>query len=201
MQQAAPCEIDNCGVQAIGRCLTCGKSFCLSHQARDTIDTYGGRAYADQCAPCFAKTLGQKKKAENDAHLERLRASNEFFDTKAAPDTLRASGTKLVKLYEVSETYKQGGLFSKSDWLEKASLKGEGWVIGEFDWVFDEALPPYDSVNYHTRKMLTAVSDSGRLYPVKHYKDGYRVVNNGTFKDHIAAEGAVKKAARDSAGA
>jgi hypothetical protein len=30
----ASCEIDGCGVLAIGRCVTCGRSFCSPHRSQ-----------------------------------------------------------------------------------------------------------------------------------------------------------------------
>src|ERR1039457_3201760 len=33
----AVCEIDGCGVAAVGRCLSCGKTICTTHQAKRAI--------------------------------------------------------------------------------------------------------------------------------------------------------------------
>ncbi len=54
LRMAADCQVDHrgseCGVLAIGRCASCGKAFCMTHQARDTMKTY-----VNQCDPCRAK--------------------------------------------------------------------------------------------------------------------------------------------------
>lgn len=47
---AVGCEIDDCGVTSVGRCSTCGRAFCRSHQAR-----------VDFCSACQAEKLGRKQ--------------------------------------------------------------------------------------------------------------------------------------------
>jgi hypothetical protein len=45
----ADCQIDGCGVLAIGRCQACERAFCATHQAHDRL----GRArYTDLCGAC-----------------------------------------------------------------------------------------------------------------------------------------------------
>jgi hypothetical protein len=68
------CEIDGCGVPAIGRCSSCKRRFCGTHQARDmgperpVIRASGRKVahrdteaiYVDQCAPCRAEQLARE---------------------------------------------------------------------------------------------------------------------------------------------
>jgi len=57
---AAPgCEVDGCGVQAIGRCHTCGHAFCGSHQA---IVPKGPRV-VNLCSSCHASIQAEKAAA------------------------------------------------------------------------------------------------------------------------------------------
>lgn len=57
---AADCAIDfrggDCGVAAIGRCLTCGNAFCVTHQA---CDPHTDQAHDDQCSTCLTAARGQ----------------------------------------------------------------------------------------------------------------------------------------------
>jgi len=52
---AADCAVDfrgsDCGVAAIGRCLTCGNAFRMTHQAREN-----NTRYVDQCWPAGSTT-------------------------------------------------------------------------------------------------------------------------------------------------
>src|SRR5436309_10349371 len=46
---------DLCGIPAIGRCATCGRAFCSTHQAGSYNSLYGSWVpYVDLCTPCFA---------------------------------------------------------------------------------------------------------------------------------------------------
>jgi ribosomal protein L7/L12 len=48
------CEIEGCGVTAIGRCQSCGHAFCATHQARDVgADGTLTRPLLDSCALCY----------------------------------------------------------------------------------------------------------------------------------------------------
>lgn len=76
---AATCEIDSCGVSAIGRCRDCAKAFCGSHQA----SILGGRAfvgeprYADLCRPCLDRRqvdTQESAKQRRAAVVSRLQA-------------------------------------------------------------------------------------------------------------------------------
>ena len=49
------CEIGGCGVQAIGRCHTCGHPFCASHQA-----ILAGRRVVDGCSLCLATLMAER---------------------------------------------------------------------------------------------------------------------------------------------
>lgn len=55
MNAAALCT---CGIQAIGRCGTCGKPFCLSHQARELH-----QKFTDYCTSCQGDAARAKESA------------------------------------------------------------------------------------------------------------------------------------------
>ena len=103
---AGGCEIDACGVLAIGRCRSCGRAFCTTH----------GRG--DSCAPCYeelaakegakaakaaAKALENKKRAEDARTLEAERRSVHWAEGRrlaplflAAMDTAGRPGAEKV---------------------------------------------------------------------------------------------------------
>lgn len=161
MAQASPavCEIDGCGVQAIGRCATCKRAFCLTHQARE--ENYG-RWYprVDMCAPCFAQTPAEAERAKLQAEseervakilardVERFRpieAAREYFKSDAAQTALLTAGVPTVALYGIvnKRTPKQkrslfGGRSTVFENVDVAIPIGRGWILGGFEW-FREA--------------------------------------------------------------
>ena len=79
---AGGCQIDDCGVPAVGRCSSCNRRFCGTHQARDmgaerpvfrptgpavTRDTLA--IYIDQCASCRADQLAREAKEKVAAEV------------------------------------------------------------------------------------------------------------------------------------
>jgi hypothetical protein len=59
----ADCEIEECGVLAVGRCVTCKCAFCGSHQA--ISPNIGHPLMVNQCAPCLA--------AQEQARIEQFK--------------------------------------------------------------------------------------------------------------------------------
>lgn len=57
---AAECEIDDCGVLAIGRCVRCGRAMCQSHRA---LGNYGDPVI-NLCSPCSQKAEAEARSAE-----------------------------------------------------------------------------------------------------------------------------------------
>ena len=139
----AVCEIklkngSNCGVTAIGRCSTCERAFCASHQAHHPNV---GRLIT-MCAPCFAKTPEEVKRAqrakedaERDKHMEEQNAARQYFRSGSARAALRASGAQLVNVHWV-RTYPKTRLFGKQE--ASVVIKGHGWLLGEFRWLRHE---------------------------------------------------------------
>lgn len=68
----ADCQIDDCGVLAVGRCHRCRRAFCGSHQAFD-----GQVRLVDQCSSCRGEQRNREAQAEQDeweAFLDTVRA-------------------------------------------------------------------------------------------------------------------------------
>ncbi|MGC9539204.1 hypothetical protein [Streptomyces sp. UG1] len=89
MSNPAVCEINQCGVLAIGRCHNCGLAFCGSHQASGYAGT---PLYSNECAPCNVK-LGPP--------MDRmLRAGQKFRESAGAttPETADESDSSFEDL-------------------------------------------------------------------------------------------------------
>lgn len=72
---AATCEIGGCGVAALGRCASCGRAFCGSHQARKPGPGYMQSValpIADSCGQCQASAESHRL-AEGSRWLEDTR--------------------------------------------------------------------------------------------------------------------------------
>jgi hypothetical protein len=128
----AVCEIDNCGIQAIGRCTTCKRAFCVSHQARERN---GWFTYADMCSPCFAKTpreveRTQQAKREAEA-LEEYHTALRYCNGPAQ-NALRVANVPTVEIYQIEEKFKQG--FFRDRWIDVVTPRGHGWVLPIYDW-------------------------------------------------------------------
>jgi len=76
------CEIDGCGVPAVGRCSSCSRRFCATHQAHYTverwvdgkmIDVLSTATYNDRCSPCHGDQLARER-ARKQAAKARARA-------------------------------------------------------------------------------------------------------------------------------
>jgi hypothetical protein len=122
----AACQIDNCGVSAIGRCATCKRAFCGSHQAWSR-----GTRYIDQCAPCFAQTpeeVKRRKDAEIGAALDYIRYGK-------ALAALSNSGVPSVDIQWVVKRWKQGRFGWGSRNIDTV-VHRRGWILGEFCWQY-----------------------------------------------------------------
>ena len=49
------CEVENCGVQAIGRCERCAAAFCATHQVRPEHSGLQATPPLDRCTECQAR--------------------------------------------------------------------------------------------------------------------------------------------------
>ena len=86
------CEIDACGVLAVGRCRTCGAPFCDTHRARSVSgeeDPFNpGRlsslptVYVDLCQPCWTEGL---RSARRNQQAEAAASAEEDAEFAAVP--------------------------------------------------------------------------------------------------------------------
>ncbi len=74
---AAECEVDQCGVLAVGRCHCCRRAFCRSHQAIGSDAEFPATfrmLLVDRCASCESQLVTAKHTAATQER-ERSRAS------------------------------------------------------------------------------------------------------------------------------
>lgn len=172
-QAAAVCQIDDCGIQAIGRCATCGRAFCTSHQGRGRgYNTTRLVPFVDMCAPC-----AEIYNAEQTKRVQDYSEARHFFFEGAmlAKHALRTAGVPTVPIQwtEKQQEWQKGrfGVGGQSVEIEKV-IQGRGWILGEFKW---------DNNRSGSEKVcLTALLDTldrGRgLVPVQRGPKGYEVI-------------------------
>jgi hypothetical protein len=134
---AALCEVDNCGVLAVGRCATCGRAFCASHKnlyynSPPLANYYPPADYGHMCAPCFE--VKHAKAVELHAEAQ---APFKYFESGAARTDLLTSGVQPVNLYHVAlqQWERKKGFFGGGGrYVDVVTLSGRGWILGEFEW-------------------------------------------------------------------
>lgn len=122
---AAECEIDCCGVLAIGRCATCGQAMCESHRAL----TVEGAPVVNLCVQCQqARAAARAKKGQQEQ--ERLQRA--YDDVKAAVQQLKDAGVTQQKIYHA--TTRQKKAFGGFREIEDPAGHRYGWLVGEYEW-------------------------------------------------------------------
>jgi hypothetical protein len=165
-----------CGIQAVGRCATCQRAFCMTHQG---LTSAWRVPYIDMCAPC-----ANAKQAEVDRRMKEARAPYEYFESGAARTTLSAAGVLTVDIYNVRKEWKKKkGVFGRSGYVDVATPFGRGWVLGEFLCAYTYI----DTTRYEN--FLTALMDvepkmlrptdrtNNGLVPVQPYSGGYQIAS------------------------
>lgn len=126
----AVCEINGCGVLAIGRCLTCGRAFCGSHQGRGRMQQV---PYTNMCAPCMDAQAEAAAKV-----MAELLAPHLYFQSGTAHADLVASGAKSIALFTIKRDWKvtKTGFFGgqRGEYVDTPQLAGRGWLLGTFKW-------------------------------------------------------------------
>jgi hypothetical protein len=133
---AAVCELEIggqiCGVQAVGRCTTCGRAFCATHQAWN-----GQTYYLNQCAPCLAKAQADEEKRRQEAaakHRAKENEAREYIQSGSARTALLTAGVQPVNIYQTQRKEEKKGLFGRYQWVEVVTSVRHGWVLGPFHW-------------------------------------------------------------------
>jgi hypothetical protein len=121
---AADCEIDGCGIGALGRCATCGRAFCLSHQG------YFERPLADRCAPCqraanaaAGPSYAQRTRSDEISMVFRIKATAAALDRAGRPGAVEA----------INWSFRHRRFLGTS-WIEEPSGIF-GWMVGMACWL------------------------------------------------------------------
>jgi hypothetical protein len=155
----AECEINYCGVLAVGRCVECGKAMCASHRAQGE---YG--PIVNRCSECMRRETQKRfeifhglREDDNPVVQRRLHAQERIKNVARqlavagiAPDT------------PVTESGRAGrGLFG----LRKEQGTGGGklgWYVGENGWEVPETEPRSDRAR-SWKIAKSFVTSDGRL--------------------------------------
>jgi hypothetical protein len=157
-----------CGVAAVGRCLTCGRAFCPTHQSRYKNTWSEWSTYSDLCQDCLserykaAAAWEQGRPARELLQHEQLEAkysaARERFH--AVTSALVANGCPgLQPRWMPSRTY--------SRWRHR-EIRGrlplaDAWPIGEYEWI--DPGDPRREVSPSFAQGETFVLPSGDIVP------------------------------------
>jgi hypothetical protein len=148
---AVGCQLASCGVTAVGRCLQCGRAFCMTHQAREGSPPIV-KAYLDRCLDCIpvhefpaARKLPYKRPEEMQAWIRG-----------EARDRLSAKRYPMTDIYAVRH-------FDERKWYggrqrsSKVVLVGPGWLLPPgVTWTMpgNRAYRTDDTTSYLTTALL-----------------------------------------------
>ena len=175
-----------CGLPPIGRCATCQRAFCMSHQACDR-NSYGQviSTYVDMCATCLEVKNAKAAEREMEAKKAYAQSPHGYFAWGAARTALLNSRVPSVAIYKVEQLREwKKGIFGRGVWeeTEVATLIGHGWILGEFKWNYnDSGLYGGTSVVRNWLTALLDISDNDpRWYNSPHYgsKGGHVLIDS-----------------------
>jgi len=146
---AAECEINDCGVLAIGRCAGCGRAMCASHQSQD---------YVDECSECYSARYKAGADAFHEANDRTARARQQ----------VQAVARRLVEAGFPPDCFLREGTRFKDRWfggqkqVRDRSADVYGWLVGEYTWREREA-GMYGGDREKERQVRTYVTSHGGI--------------------------------------
>jgi len=142
MANAATCEVDACGVLAVGRCVDCGRAFCGSHQALTQLTS--GPVVTNLCQPC---TVERARRANLPRELEERAVAKARERIQSVAAALERAGVPKVKYYHATAkqfgwwTRQQGtaaiaraDAFGRYRTVEDPAGHKYGWFVGSCPW-------------------------------------------------------------------
>lgn len=143
----AECEINRCGVLAIGRCSACGQAMCASHRAL----TGDGTPVVDLCVQCqqARAAAGAKESQQGQDRLQRA-----YDGVKAAVQLLKDSAVTQQKIYHATtRTKKAFGGFRETEYPAGHVY---GWFVGEYDWYTGKGGDTFTAKTFITKESQLA---------------------------------------------
>jgi hypothetical protein len=132
--EATGCQIDSCGVPAVGRCHVCTRRFCGTHQAGEV---WPPRRYSDWCVECRESEVAAREATERETQL-RIEELGAILGTFSDLEAIRrAASDPLSK--EVEE-----GVVARA-WKRYVQMAG---VAPTHDYVGVEHQPPLTVFGY-----------------------------------------------------
>lgn len=129
---SADCEINNCGVLAVGRCHDCNQAFCTTHRAlaTDLIHNH----YTDLCSQCLKQQKTDKAAAAALQVAEKEHEEQRRVETLAS---LKAAGNPRLQARSVPGRYNLSIFARIFGRVGKAVLVDvePAWPIGVCRWM------------------------------------------------------------------
>jgi hypothetical protein len=126
---ALGCELDGCGVAAIGRCASCGRRFCLTHQGRS-----GPIALVDRCESCQSTEVARL--AEDREH--HAAAVGKTRSTVPQNQDLIARSVQMLLSAKPGQASQRFHTYGRSRFMGKEKFYQcpleTGWPIGDLEW-------------------------------------------------------------------
>lgn len=144
---AVDCEIEGCGVLARGRCASCGRVFCSSHQAkpRHSFSLAAAIAPSDLCLVC-----DQSHEHDRTREFRRYQAGLRWVEFQAREDYIRCGVKPQVKV-----SYSELAEAPHSRWPPKRRSKFSTRVIGSFPaWDLGEGRWRYSDPDSHIERVV-----------------------------------------------
>lgn len=166
------CEIDECGVLAVGRCLRCGRAMCTSHRA---LTPQGGPAI-DQCTQCQAAIVREHQdRARPDPAAVHAAKARKRAAKKAILDLIRqlaAAGHRPdEKIRHAEKQVEVGWWTRRTESREDPENHLYGWFVGTHTWSYATMSGdrPIETVTSEFRTYITldgrlATEDRGPLW-------------------------------------
>ncbi len=180
----AACEINSCGVQAIGRCRGCSSAFCATHQG---VTGYShprltsGVKFRDQCSRCLveAEETERKARAKLDAEAEILGKAKNL---RSVAEQMAEAGCPGLTPRTVSWTTTKKVFLGSRTVTE--SYSGESaWPVGSHDCVGRLGMTEKVELGVTAEGMIVRMGDANGSYRERprwaHDEDMFNLVERG----------------------
>ncbi len=175
------CEIELkdgriCSIPPIGRCATCGRAFCATHQGWGDGTFYDrDRSYVDMCAACYAMKKADEAERQRK-HQAELNEACAFFQSDSARTALLTAEVRPIKIYRTERKEKKKWVFGSSQWVEVVTSIQHGWLLGDLSGEYTVKGDGFPHVHHDIGLAALLDIDKGVLTRVEPYLDSYKQV-------------------------